>query len=58
MAVALDCCRALAGPFALCWHKCTLKSLLSTCSGTISGIVGSFQSGVAFAGQRALTIES
>ena len=34
------------------------KSLLSTCRSTISGTVGSFQAGRAFASLKALTIES
>ena len=45
---------ALGGPFFFFLHKCVL---FSPCKSFISATVGSFQSGQAFASQKALTIE-
>jgi len=60
MAAALAGCRkALVGTgWAISHHKQAQEPLLSPCSGTISGLVGSIQSGGACAGRKALTIES
>ena len=61
MAAALAGCRkALVGTGWTISHLVGTNRLRnhSSCRGTISGLVGSIQSGGALAGQRALTIES
>ena len=45
------------GPFSAFLHHRVQKMLLSPCRNSISGILGSFQSGEAFSGWRGLTIE-
>ena len=48
---------ALEGPFFCFLVQTSIENCLFTCRGSISGFVGSFQSGGVFSGQRALTIE-
>ena len=63
MAGIVMTCRAHGGCLAGCrkalvgtgWAISLLFSVNKLCRGSISGTVGSFQSGEAFAGQRALT---
>ena len=45
------------GPLFCYLAQMASKTLLSPCGGSISDIVGSFQSGGAHSGRRALTIE-
>ena len=58
VAVLANLSRHWVGHFSAFLHKQVYKTLLSPCGGSISCIVGSFQPGRTFTGQRALTIES
>ena len=56
--LAVEKCWSMPGGPFLCFLAQTgLKGLLCPCRGSISDILGSFQSGGALSGQRALTIE-
>ena len=48
---------ALDGPFLCLLVQTSVEDVLSPCRDSISGFLGSFQSGGAFSGRRALTIE-
>ena len=47
---------ALDGPFSLLYTNGCREMLLLLCRGSISGTVGSFQSGQAFTGWRSLVV--